>query len=348
MRARVLTVVGILCALFVGVVSAQTNDAPVPITASGDSPIAKANAATAREAALDKALISACMTQSQVLIPPALWTANQDIVLARLSVDPKPYIQDFRVLKEERSRDAMKLSVSAVPRVEKLRSDLVRWGILYDRTTRPRLGLQNLEKRAPGSRKGVPSSDWTRKVARRLVGLGFTVDELGSEARKSASPGTESHEIEITGALTFAGGKTVTGSLSGYRVKPPAELARAQGSFSLESGEDQAAGLMASALLENVLPAYFRSIGEGRDYRIILSGMKSYRQYSEVRDYLNSGRGGFSSAIEKAYAPSRATFAVVFNGSAAELGRALGLLALTEGRILVTAVTETEVAGEIR
>ena len=116
----------------------------------------------------------------------------------------------------------------------------------------------------------------------------------------------------------------------------------------MDLGPDVAAGLVASALLENMLPAWFRVSGDGREYVVGFSGVKSYKQYQEISGVLNSGRDGFASGVERTYAPGAVSFAVVYGGPVTDLAQALGRIQITDGRIAVTEALGQTVSVTIR
>jgi hypothetical protein len=328
---------------------AQTQEVSKAIEASAEVAVVKRNVAGARDEALQKALSSVNLQLAEKLVPVSVWVDNQDIVVKRLTGDPRPYIQDFRVLQEGSAGGVLRIEVSAVPRAEKLREDLLKWGILYDRARRPVIGVAMLEDRRPGTgTKGNPSPQWTARLVKRLRGLGFLVNEVRERIRPKGAPEADPNDVIVSGIVSPYGDRAVSVQLAASSVKPPAELAKVRGSFPMDEGPDAAAGLIASAFLENLLPAWFRASGEGREYSVGISGLKSYKQYQEIAAIFNSGRDGFASGVERTYASGFVSFSVVYGGSMADLVAVLGKIQVSGGRIQVTDVMGQSVSATIR
>jgi hypothetical protein len=328
---------------------AQSPAPPETVVAWGESTAVRENPSGARGEALEKALSSVNFLQAEKLVAPSVWSEVADVVGRRLAGDPRPYIQDFRVLREERSGDKLRIEVGAVPRVGKLREELLRWGILYDRPRRPRIAVAMIHARRPGGpMQGAPSPQWTGLLAARLRSLGFSVHELGIQPPSGMSNGIEGADLVVTGFVSAYGDRAVSADLSGSAGNPPVELARLQSSFPLEGGADLASGLIVSGLLENLLPAWFRAHGEGKEYSVGFTGVKSYKQYTEISGTFQSGRNGFASGMERAYSAGKVVFRVVFGGSVEELAAALASLPLTEGRVEVTGISGDTVSATVR
>jgi hypothetical protein len=253
------------------------------------------------------------------------------------------------VLREGSAGGVLRIEVSAVPRTEKLRGELLKWGLLYDRSRRPRIGVSLFEgRRSPTGAPGVFSAKWTGRLVERLRGLGFPGSEVAPQARRVDSSGMETHDVVVSGSASVYGNQAVSVDLSAARGNPLTEIAKIQGSFPLDEGPAVAAGLIASALLENLLPAWFRVNGDSREYAVRISGLKSYKQYLEISGVVNSGRDGFASGMERTYAPNEVTFTLAYGGSVTDLVQALGRIRLTEGSVAVTEVSGSTVSATIR
>lgn len=337
MRKRSIGIVGI-CSLWM-LAAPAFGEAPTGVVASAEVPVVNSNVAKARKEALTEALVSVNLSQAERMVSPSVWLENQDIVSAKLSGDPRPFIKDFRV-RAKASDGVMRVEVSAAPREERLRTELLKWGILYDRARRPRIEMIPLEEQRTGSGLTTDrSTQWTTRVAQRLRGMGFLVVD--------ASSGHLS-DIAIGGYVSAYKDQAISISLSGFQKSPSLELAKVQGSYPVDQGPDLAAGLAVSALLEKLLPAWFRVSGEGKEYAIEISGIKSYKQYTEIRELFNSGRGGFASGKEGTYAPGAVTFRVVYGGAVKDLVSALTRVRLSGGQIQVVEASGQTVSATVR
>lgn len=297
---------------------------PDASTAVGEAKVTGGNLAEARNSATEEAMKGVVLNAALGFLSNDAGQRNRDVVLSRVATPPRRFIQDYKLIRETPSVDVMQVELRAVPLKDKIREEMIRWGILFDRAHRPKFNLLTLQEQADrSSAKHSPSLKWTRLLASRLRGLGFVVEEGKGNARGGEA------DITLWGTLQTTGKNDLRANLQAAIEKPTTKLLAMQESFSFEDSEATIAGGMATLLLEKTLPAWFVQSGEGRVFDVTIDGLTSAKPYKEILDALNSGKGGFSSGFERMYAPGTITFASVYDGTSRELAEALLKLPLS-------------------
>jgi hypothetical protein len=315
-----------------------------PVTADGSVDVLAGNVARARTEAVKAAMAAGLLKASSDLLTSDVFASSQDILRAVFADNPKALIQDYRLLKEGHPGPAtLAVQISIVPDSRKLKEDLIRLGILFDRSKRPTILLNPIEERAGAKKLGTTavSKAWTHRIIQRLGGLGYKVESPGAPDQKGA-------DITAFGLISKFQGKAVTFEFQGVASATKTDLGKVQGRYDLSQPPELIAGLAATQMLSQILPAWFRLAGEGRTYDVLVTGIKSNAAYKELRDLFNSGAGGFTSGKESMYAPGAVGFEVLYDGNVNGLARAMAAFRMHGTSLKVTEVTERSVRIEAR
>jgi hypothetical protein len=306
------------------------------VRVTGSSPIIAQNAVKARSDAVDQAMVEAALSAASELLTTEIFAQNKDVLNELFSAKPKSWIQDYKVLNENRS-DPKKIEVvlSVVPNRKRLREELSRMGILFDRSKRPTLVMYFLTEPIPG-KKGASvtsgSKSWTRRVASRLQRLGYNVDVV--ETIRPDQP--RYWDIVVDGVISQFRNRAISFELHGVHMKTKTDLGRVQARFNLDDRLDLIAGMGAIRLLGQVLPEWFRQTGEGRTFSVTVVGLKSYAAYKDLKDFFNSGASGFTSARESMISQGVVSFDVMYDGEMAGLMKAMRSLKIKTASFNVT------------
>jgi hypothetical protein len=332
--------------LWASAAGAQPEPRQKSFTATGKAASGGADTSRGRSAALDDALAQALVAASGELLPRDVHSANGDLLLALLSENPRRWIQDYRILKEGKGDREIELTASVSPNWAGLRTRLTETGLLFERARRPVLAVRTLRERIPRKEAAVTASStaWSRRLVARLKGLGYTAELLPPERE----PDPNAADLAVAGTLSRYEGKAASFEFQLTSLKPREELGRVRGRFDLKDPDDRIAGLTASMVLGGALAGWARATGEGQSFEVTVAGLRSFSAYQEVRSFLNSGSGGFSSAREAAISKGTITFDVVFDGTLADLTRALRGLKLKGVTLRMADARERSVRLEAR
>lgn len=315
------------------------------VNAIGEAPILKRNQAVARSQAIQNAMVQAFGALAQEMLSPVFVQTNQDVLWEKVEKSPRRYVRDYKLLGQSVEEEMFYVETEMMMRVGMVREDLVRWGMIYDGVRRPKFGIFPLmEKKTLNSTRGNPSLVWTARLANRLRGMGYEVEEIRTKAVDASSV----YDIGISGSFSTYGDKNFSASLHLARRKPSQNLARLNVSFPLSKEKELVVGLLALNALQRVLPAWFRQTGEGRQYALIVRGLKSFADYEKLLDSLHSSQEGFLSAKEKIYSPGEVTFQVLYNGSLNKFVGSLNRIRLAKLRFNITEAQGNTVYIEVQ
>ncbi|HLG20678.1 MAG TPA: hypothetical protein VI895_12805 [Bdellovibrionota bacterium] len=352
MRVRS-TGIAVICSFVSGIAGAWAAEESPAIPSAGEAQVSSKDLAKAKGNALDAAMLGAVESAASKLLPSVLFGLNRDLISYKAAQNLRTFVKDYKLQREQVKDNVLRVEALVVPRTEKIQEELERWGILFASQRRPTIYLSPFEERGVKGPAGPRSYSaiWTERLLRRLRGLGYTVEKKGPSPQSRSGAGKTSKTdsaILIRGTFALRGNEAISGDLQAVLEPVTMELANVRGNFSLKDGPELAAGLLVLSLLEKMIPAWLKQMGEGRVYEVTVQGLSSFRPYKELRDFLTSGREGISSAQESAYSPGRVTFTVTFEGTGAELARVLGKPSFAGTRLAVSNISQRSVWFEAK
>ena len=154
-----------------------------------------------------------------------------------------------------------------------------------------------------------------------LAGIVQRFKDLEFEAYASEHPAGYDFLVQVKQSNLSQKNSTVQVLVSPKRISGDRKSFR----LSVDPKQDSSltAGMIAIGALRVALPRWVQHVGGGRLFTVSVSGMKTYQQYTSVKDLLSSGSSGFSSAKEIAYAQGRVVFKVVYSGTIEKMARAI-------------------------
>jgi len=334
LHLRLIGIVLISNALISHLGFAQSKERIRSFVGEGESEISKGNSLKARKEALHNAMISAVESFTQTIVPTSILNENKEMIARRFFKDVHPYVQDYKILSDQVTGHSLQIKVQIVPNEQSLKNDLSRYGILYEQSRRPRIGIHPIiERKQVISAKKAPSSIWTHQVVKGFRRLGFDAQEItaidnrpAASTRKVDNP---PFDLILSGFYSLYANNVISFALEATISNSTENSAKIQETFPINDPSELIGGILSTSALEAALPIWLRSTSQGNEYYIVMSGLKNYQIYKELRETLNSPRYGFSSGYEQTYAPSRVTFKVSFNGSVQDLVKAIGKIQLS-------------------
>lgn len=319
------------------------------IRVSVSAPISGRPTAVVEGELSQEGIVQALLKVSSSLLKPDLFTKTQDVLKRRIEDDGGSLVADYRVLRKSTADGILRMDLSVFPKRDQVEMKLESWGFSDVSVKKPGIGLYPLAERGAKSSSLERPAQWTSRLARRLRDLGYSVEELrGPTPENPAATTKEVVDFVVWGTYGLHREDTWTAQVSAAAPGGHSNPVSLQGNFKLEEGADLAAGLLASRLLERILPLWSRQIGTGDAYELEFRGLKSQRSYQDVRALLNSGQRGLVGAKEHEFTVGSVVFEATFEGSAGELGRMLEGRGITGGVLHVASSTGKRVVIDLK
>jgi hypothetical protein len=127
----------------------QDGDLNRPLVASGASPMAQHDVASARDLAVQEALRAAVEQALARLLPAQRIVRFYPLLLERILVHPMSYVQDYQIIYEGQGQQFYRVAVQTSLYTDSLKQDLRQLGLFLSESARPRVVLLIAERTAP-------------------------------------------------------------------------------------------------------------------------------------------------------------------------------------------------------
>ena len=112
-------------------------EAQTQISAEGEAEIVSGNRANARSQALETAMIEGLLSAASGLTTPFVSQNARDILGAVIAERPQQFVRNYKLVSEEVKGGTLRIRVTLKLKIEELRGELSKYGLLYDRARRP-------------------------------------------------------------------------------------------------------------------------------------------------------------------------------------------------------------------
>lgn len=334
------------------------------VRAEGIAAIISNRVDIARDRAIDNAQRNAVERVVGVMVSSSTEVENFQVKMDRILSESKGFITSYKVIKEQRQGDLYEVIINATVETTRLKDRLEAVELIMARKSKPRLMILFNE---PAQKDAIAEA----AMARYFMAQGFKLVDSGAAKRskdvmalhdsadtrqvtgvarrygaevvvlgrvEATSRSFKMGDIEVKSTDVAVSAKVINGD-TGEIIASDSKSSK--GDF--QKVTEAAATDLAKQMREEILDRWSAELTNTQTVKLIISGLRDYRDLSELKDMLAAGIRGFKEMQQRSYARGQVELDLEVKGNTQNVAEDLSAMTLNQKEIRILELTQNTI-----